>query len=267
MKVLVTNNYFGTPILWEYDEGIVERIDLFDFNTHTLLTNDSPDLSYPLDLADKILMYVFNYRLTTRNFAQAFQICQINRHFARKIYKKIYDETCFSLPEMIRRLGMTFRLAENIYDDYLCEPNPQSHGLTAISLTRLGSLRTHRQFDPWDFIPQVDIQKLAVEIEEMNVDLFAFPGQFYGDTIWIRGSEDDGIYDVNTIQHPIIVLILCDYTYALIPTLRSINRNWRRFVMFLRSAFGPKTGVSIMVKSDRDIENPFIETTDMFLQI
>jgi len=34
MKVLVSNDYFGSPIVWEYEDGLVERLELEDFNNH-----------------------------------------------------------------------------------------------------------------------------------------------------------------------------------------------------------------------------------------
>jgi hypothetical protein len=75
MNILITNNYFGTPIAWEYDEGQVERIYLIDFNIHNMIMDDSDitDLSLPFDLFDQIIKYVMETRLSSRNFGIAFQ--------------------------------------------------------------------------------------------------------------------------------------------------------------------------------------------------
>jgi hypothetical protein len=268
MKVLVTNNYFGSPLVWEYDQGSVERLDLVDFNTHTLLPDTTKlDGHLPYELAEPIICYLLNYRLATRNFREAFQLCTINRFFCKSIYKQIYGDSNITIYEMLRRIFKSFQFAETLYDDFLCEPNPGSEGFAAVSAYREGSLRSYPRFEPWDFRSDIDIQKLDVDLDDTFADLHTFPGQFHGDTVWIRGREDEGLYSVTSLHHPVIVLILCDYTYALIPTRKSINVNWYRFIAFLRRAFGARTGVCIMVKSQRDAGNPFIETTDMFLQI
>lgn len=264
MKVLVTNKYDGAPVLWEYDEGIVERIDLVDFNTHTLLPDDTPSCFYPIDLAEKIIMYVYNRRVETRNFDQAMQIAFISRFFAKKIYNDIYKNKGTSVLFMLKRLGLTFRFAESIYDS-LCVPT-STNGFIGIGSTRLGSLSHRRRFDPWDFFPRVHTDELFT-LEEDNPDLFIFPGEFYGDTVWIRGRDLDGIYDVDYLQHPVIVLILRDYTDSLIPTPQTINPTWRSFANLLRKAFGPHTGVNIMVKENHDVDNPFINITTMFVQL
>lgn len=268
MKVLVTNNYYGAPLLWEYEEGIVEKVPLIDFNTHTLLQDGEPIFGHlPLDLFEIIVKYTMEIRLKTRNFDSAFRLCTINRRTCFLFYNQIYGNRSISTATMLHRLAQTFHLAENFYEEYLAVPNSTNSGLNALALTRLGSLRFHNVFEPWDFIPSVDIQKITIDEEETLEGIHIFPGQFYGDTVWIHGDEDDGIYDVKVLHHPVFLIILCDYTYALIPTQQTINKNWFRFVEFLRRSFGPNTGVYIMVKHQLDLQNPFIETTEQFVRL
>jgi hypothetical protein len=268
MKVIVSNNYYGSPLVWEYEEGFVERIPLHDFNTHTLLQDGVPIFGHlPLDLFEIIIKYTMQIRLKTRNFNSAFQLCTVSRRACFIFYNEIYENRSIPTRVMLYRLGQTFHLAESFYEEYLAAPNSSNSGLNALAITRLGSLRYNPAFDPWDFIPVVDIQKITVEDEETLEGIHLFPGQFHGDTVWIHGEEDDGVYEVKVLHHPVFLLILCDYTYALIPTRQTINTNWLRFVQFLRRAFGPNSGFYIMVKHQLDVENPFIETTEQFIRL
>jgi hypothetical protein len=267
MRVLVTNNSFGSPIIWEYDSGIVERIDLIDFNTHTLFPDNSFQITLPLDLFETIIDYMMTSLLETRNFDLAFQLCTINKRSCFWFYTQIYGQKDLSTLVMLYRLSRSFRLADSLYDEYLCCPNPTASGLNAVALYRNGSLRYNPRFDPWDFIREIEVQRLNIDPEETFTDIHTFAGQFHGDSVWVHGTEDDGIYTTDTIHHPVLVLICCDYSYALIPTRQSINQNWRQFIKFLRRAFGQRTGVYIMVKHQNDEQNPFIETTDLLVQV
>lgn len=268
MKVIVTNNYYGSPLLWEYEEGSVERIPLIDFNTHTLLQDGSPITGkLPLDLFEIIIKYTMQIRLKTRNFDSAFKLCTISRRACFVFYHEIYGNTSIPTATMLHRLAQTFHMGECFYDEYLAAPNSTNSGLNALAITRLGSLRHHHLFNPWDFIPVVDIQKLTVDDEDTFEGVYQFPGQFHGDTIWMHGQEDDGVYDVKVLHHPVFLLILCDYDYALIPTRKTINSNWLRFIQFMRRAFGENAGFYIMVKHSMDLENPFIEVTEQFIRL
>jgi hypothetical protein len=269
MKVLVSNDYFGSPLVWEYDEGLVERLDLEDFNNHTLLNEGDPiEGTLPYDLYELILYYLFDIRVKTRNFNQVFELATINKRSCFLIYNKIYNKRNVPYRGMIYRLGKTFQMAESIYDIYLCAPNTTNTALNAVVCYRRGSLRNNFSFNPWDFQSEyMEIKKLDLDFNDSLHQIYTFPGHFHGDSVWIHGSEEDGIYTVAALQHPAIVLILCDYTYSLIPTRQTICENWHRFIRFLRLAFGPRSGFYVMVKHQIDIENPFIETTDLFVQI
>jgi hypothetical protein len=268
MKVLVTNNSYGSPIIWEYDEGEVERMDLIDFNTHIMLIDQGPELGWlPLDLYEIIINQVMADRLATRNFGLAFELLTINRRTLFMFYYQIYGSKTVSTRVMLAQLSRTFELGEAFYEQYLAAPNPTSSGLNAVSLTRLGSLRYNPKFEPWDFMPVADIQRVTVSDEDSLEGIHIFPGQFHGDTVWIHGEEDNGIYNVKKLHHPVFLIILCDFTYALIPTRQTINNNWYKFCEFMRQAFGPNTGFYFMVKHQQDVQNPFIETTELFVQI
>jgi hypothetical protein len=268
MKVLVTNNHFGTPLVWEYDQGSVERIDLIDFNIHELIQQTPKIYGHlPYDLFETIISYAMDSLLETRNFGYAFLLCTINRRSCFFFYNQIYDRQNVPTRIMLGQLGRTFNVGECFYEQFLSMPNPNNSGLNAVALTRLGSLRFSTVFDPWDFIPGLDIQKVIVDGDGVFEGIHMFPGQFQGDTIWIHGEEEDGVYDVDRLNHPVLLVILCDYTYSLIPTQRTVNANWHKFVKFLRRAYGPNLGVYIMVKHQIDAQNPFIETTEEFVQL
>jgi|LauGreDrversion4_2_1035121.scaffolds.fasta_scaffold01060_4 hypothetical protein len=270
MKALISNDYFGQPLVWEYDQGSVERVDLEDFNNHCLLL-DGPQIcptALPYELYELILFYVFEIRSYTRNFDQVFQLCMVDRRSCFLIYNKIYNNQQVSTRQMIHQLSKTFQMAESIYDLYLCAPNLSQSAMNAVVFYREGSLLENDRFHPWDFRPaDLEIKRLELDLENDLHQIYGFPGHFYGDTIWIQGGEEDGIYTVNKLQHPVVVLILCDYTYALIPTRRSISYNWRCFSSYLRLSFGERAGFYVMVKHQIDTDNPFIHTTDLFVQI
>jgi len=267
MKMLVSNNYYGCPLLWEYDHGVVERIDLIDFNTHEMIMTSDLDLSIPLDLMIPILDHTMNLYLETRNFGQALQLCFVNRYVLKHFYKQIYKHTHQNYATMVQRIGLTFRLGEEIYENYLATPNVNQSPYNACTFYRNPSNRFRVHYQPWEFKPDLDIQTLNIDPDNSFLNVFAFHGQFNGDTVFLNGTEDDGIYDVTHYYHPVIILILADYTYSLIPAKDTINENWKNFATFLRKAFGQRCGIYMMIKHQIDIENPFIETTDVFARI
>jgi hypothetical protein len=269
MNVLVTNNYAGSPVLWEYNQGKVERIDLIDFNIHEMLFDNHPTqvANFPVEIYEVILDYVMQSILESRNLTAAFKLCCIDKRTLKHFYDQIYNHRYTQVYYMIQRLSRTFNLADRIYEDYLCDPNPGNGGFMAVVAYRQGSLRYNMQYNPWDFMSQIEVQKLEVDIEQDLLSVHAFPGHFYGDTVWIHGEDNEGIYDTKTIHHPVIVMILCDYSYSLIPSKQTVSHNWLGFTKFLRRTFGDRMGFYMMVKSRIDEENPFIETTDQFVQL
>lgn len=268
MNLLVTNNCYGSPILWKYDHGLVDRIHVIDFNTHQLcMDNDLQLGQLPLDLYEIIIKYVMESLLSTRNFDQAYQILTINRRTLFMFYYEIYGHKDVSTLDMLYQISRTFQLADAFYEEYLAMPNASGSGLNAITLTRMCSKKYQKRYDPWDFLPNPEIQRVIVAEEETLESTHMFPGQFHGETVWVRGTEDDGIYTVENVQHPVFIIILSDFTYALIPTRRSINLNWAKFCRFLRRGFGESTGFYFMVKHNFDAESPFIETTELFLEL
>jgi len=268
MNVLVTNNYEGGPILWDYKYGKVERIELIDFCTHDMLLDNYPSfpMSFPPEIYEKIFCYTMDLRLETRNFGIAFQLCLIDRRTLRMFYKQIYLENYYRPLYMIKRLGRTFELADSYYEDYILKPNPAMEGMCAVVCYREGSLRHAVVYEPWDFRSDIEVQKLQVDEGDMQ-NIKVFPHNFHGGTVWIHGDETDGIYEVELLHHPVIVLILCDYSNSLIPSERNVSNNWKQFATFLRRALGHRAGIYMMVKSRLDIDNPFIEVTDMFLRL
>jgi len=264
MRVIVSNSQEG-PVVWEYTDGKVERLDLIDFNTHVLLGDNTLPFTmrFPPEIYDKILCYTMEYRLETRNFYQAFDTCIIDRRSVEMFYKQIYNDKK-QVIRMITRLSRTFQFADALYEDYILKPNPNLNGMCAVVCIRKCSLRLRPEFEPWDFCPELEVQKLEVEDGEMN-EVKVFPGDFHGAAVWIHGEENDGIYNVRQLHHPAIALILCDYTFALIPSKKTISINWRYFTKLLYRAFGPNTGIYMMIKGALDHDNPFIELTDVFL--
>ena len=267
MKMLVSNNFYGSPILWEYDEGLVERIDLIDFNTHQMVMDSSFEMKLPRDLMLPILEHTMNLYLESRNFGQALQLCFVCRQVAKHFYKQIYQATHQDCLVMLFRLGKTYRFAEELYEGYLATPNINNSAFNACTFYRQPTSRFRTNYNPWEFRSELDIQTLNIDPDNSFRNVFSFPGQFNGDTIFINGTEDDGIYDVSSYHHPVIVLILADYAYSLIPARGNVNDNWHCFARFVRRAFGENCGIYMMVKHQIDLDNPFIETTDIFAQI
>lgn len=268
MQILVTNNYEGGPLLWEYNDGKVERLDLVDFTRHNMLIDYTPPLSmrFPPEIYEKIIGYVMEIRLTLRNHQLAFELCTLDRRSLLMFYKQIYHQTSHLAGIMLYRLGRTFELVHNIYEDYILRQNNGMVPMAGIRCYRRPSLRHTPKYEPWDFTPDVEAVRLEID-EGFMLEAKSFPHFLHGGSVWVHGYEDDGVYTVSGIDSPGIVLILQDYTFSLIPSYNTVSNNWSYFSDLLKRTFGPMTGVYLMVKEIHDRDNPFIELTDNFLRL
>lgn len=268
MQILVTNNYEGGPLLWEYDNGKVERLDLVDFSTHSMILDTTPQISMPLppEIYETIISYVMEIRLTLRNLQLAFELCTIDKRTLGLFYRQIYQQSSDVSGVMLHRLGRTFELVNSIYEDYILRQNIGMIPMCGLRCYRKPSLRHAPLYEPWDF--SADVEPMRLEIDEgFMLETKAFPHFLHGGTVWLHGYEDDGVYTVDRIDNPAIVLIMQDYTFTLIPSHGTVTNKWHHFSDLLKRIFGPLTGVYLMVKESHDRDNPFIELTDNFLRL
>lgn len=263
MKLLVAR--CSEQILYKVNDNKITQLELEDFTTHTILPQ-GPEIKahLPSELLIMILKYVFRIRVKTRNFGLAFQISTVSKSMCDLLYNNIYMRDKSTTLEKLERLGRTFNLIEEIYSDYLSSPNYDRTDRVALHLTRNPTMYRRKNMYPWCFKSEIECAELTT-LGALN-DIHCFPGEFHGDTIWVHGDENDGIYDADVIHHPVLVFVLSDYTGSLIPTRKDLNIYWAKFLRLLKVCFGSSTGIYMMVMEDSERYNPFVETTDLFLQ-
>lgn len=263
MKLLVAR--CSEQIIYQVDQDKITPLGLEDFTTHTLLQPGPRFYTHlPPELLILILKYTFRIRVRTRNFGFAYQISTVSKTMCDLLYNNIYMRDKSTTVEKLDRLSRTFRLIEEIYDDYLSSPNLDRVDRVAINLTRLPSMYRRKNMFPWSFRTEIECTELNT-IGALN-DIHCFPGEFHGDTVWIHGDEENGIYNAVVVHHPVLVFVLSDYTGSLIPTKKDLNIYWSKFMRLLKACFGDNTGIYMMVMEDSERYNPFVTETDLFLQ-
>ena len=264
MKLLISR--CSEPAVFRYENKQLSRLLLEDFTTHTLLPDNNPDLYYnlPTELVILVLKHLLQIRIQTRNFDQAFQVFTVNRLICDILYSKIYGRDNSTPKQKLFRLGRTFELIQALYDDYLTTPNLDGIDRVAINLTRIPIKYRSKTIFPWDFRSDIRLEEM-VHYGSLEA-VHCFTGDFHGQTVWIHGEENNGMYDTSIIHHPVFVFILSDYTSSLIPTRRDLNVYWTRFICLLKACFGSKSGIYMMVMENEQRFNPFVETNDLFLQ-
>ena len=269
MKLLITSNSEQEPIFWKYDNEKLVKILFKNFDDHDMLLRTRCDVdlpTLPLEIINQIIKEVVLIRLQTINLDQVFELCVVSKNTCKVVYEQIYGLTEIKHTEMIRRIGVTLEIVEYIYDYFITRENPDELNKVAIRLFKM--VHNSAVLFPWDFHPQGRLESIDTDGTEIP-DIISITGACYGDTVWIHGTNDDGMIEYDMIEQPVITLILSQINDQLIPREISLIRNnaFIKFSQLLRTVFGGnKTGVYYMVRVPSN-ENPFITFSDTLIQI
>lgn len=269
MKLLVAQTKEKNSCFWKFENNLVEPLPLKRFDNHDLLQNTrviKPGF-LPYEIVDLVMKYLFKTYIETQNFEQAFELTMLNRDFARTIYFKIFGtRRTTNLEQMLYRLAKTFYLIEQIYDEYITLENSGSICKVGIKLTRNPWKMNARLYGPWDFSMN-DFELEELDAEDLYPNVMHFKGETHGETVWIHGTEMNGVIDVAMFQNPVLNFILADYTDALIPceSVFAENLYFKSFSRLLKVCFGHQTGVYFMVKESIDRRNPFIHRSSTLM--
>jgi hypothetical protein len=265
MNLLVTASHPTT--LWKLDGSEIEQLEFRDLTYYKLSPeNDTaiPDV-LPPELGEIVIKYLFWEYIYQRSFDQALDLLCLNHHYARLLYTQVYCKHNLCPVDYYKRVSATLRFCEGV-DDYLLAP--KVGGLNAcLRSARPGYAYNIPPLRPWQF-------GRYNNLEPMTAGFFRGPDQIHhfatgplvGDIVWVNGKFKKGVLVSKELYHPVINLILCDTSDNVLPTIKSLEKNFcfKRFVEILTFIYGPYTLVNFMIKED---ENPFIVLTDAFISI
>lgn len=270
MKLLISQTKENHACYWHFENNRVSPLDLQQFQTHDLFQDEHQikPVSLPFELVMLITKNLFKMYIDTYNFAEACNLCFVNKEFAKVIYMNIYGPGKIKHVDIMKRLSRTFRLLELIYDEYLTVPNLGAFTKVGFVMTRNGTKVGNRHYHPWDFfLDETSLEEII--LPDLVPSFMEFHGANHSDTSWVHGTELNGVIDATAIENPVICFILQDYNDTLIPKESTIEENdsFVKFAKLLRVCFGYRTAAYFMVKNDNERRNPFLHRSSTIMSL
>jgi len=254
--------------VWQVEGDQANRIHFRTFQERDLCppVDEIKGLGYfPPEIMEKILTIVFDHYLATLNFDLCSDLFKFSKSFTGTIYRQIYGKTYAEFFKQYGRLYRTFQILENMYDQYLSVESEIMY-----SCMKLTSIN-HRGYkhQPWDFMHNIviaPITGIVIDLTDPQLQQLQYNyGPCYGDRIRVSGFFRNGVFKATNLTTPILNIMMVDSFDTLIPSSKSLNRNYINFFKLVKKAFGPDTGVYVMIKEDDD-DNPFITRSDVFME-
>ncbi len=266
MDLLITQGEISS--IWQVEKDRrATRLEFASFGERDLCTSSCflRSIALPLELVEKILLWLFRLYLKTWNFDLCIDLLLFSRSFTGVLYRAIYQGCSnISFMRQYSRLCRTFYILENIYEDYLAvEGHLNYHCVKLTSMRSVGS-----KHQPWDFNHRVMVQPIVGNVVDLtDTQIQVRYGKCYGETVWLSGNYRRGVFKANVLKTPVINLMMVDVFDSLIHDTQGFNDHYFCFFRLLKRAFGERTALFVMVKEDADLDNPFITRSDLFLEI
>lgn len=265
MEFLVTATEPTT--IWQLEGNEIFQLDFHDFSSISLIPENKlviPKL--PTELATRVLVHLFEYYLSQRDYHLALSCCRVDKYHLQKFYNGIYGRETDTPQNLFKRISRTFQFCEAI-DDYLCTPCNEFQCI-ALRLARPGLDRNQSPLRPWQFGPYNVTEEIPpyYTIGYENITPFHL-GDSVGDVVWLRGNfHRNGIFKASALYHPVINLILCDTSDNVLPVNKTLATNtyFSKFCDLLKWIYGVDVIVNFMVKEDN---NPFLIFTETFINL
>jgi len=262
MKLVISKGEHAS--IWEVtDKDQATRIHFPNYEEHELLQPiDVRSISLPTEIVDQILNYVFQIYLENFNFDLCQDLLLYSRSFTRFLYRQIYGPNKSSFSIIYHRLLNSFYILEAIYDYYLAEPATELQ--TCIKLTSVKPPGGRHR--PWHFThkPVIGvIEGLVIDLTENYEHVLT--GPCYGNYVYLQGRHRNGLFFTGKLRTPVLNLVMVDVFDTLIHDLTGVHASFLGFFNLLKRAFGPNTGVFLMLQKLEE-QNPFITQSDLFFE-
>lgn len=251
--------------VWQVKGDQASRIQFRSFEERDLCppSDEIKGLGYfPPEIMEQILEIVFDHYLVTLNFDLCSDLFKFSKSFTGKLYRRIYGQGNVPFYKQYGRLYRTFQIMENIYDQYLSVESEMKY--SCMKLTSINQRGAKHQ--PWDFMHDIVVSPITGIIVDLTDTQIQFNyGPCYGDCFRVSGVFRNGVFKATELSTPVLNIMMVDVFDTLIHSNRGLNKNYVAFFRLLKKAFGPDTGVYVMVKEDDD-DNPFITRSDVFME-
>jgi len=240
-------------------------IDLPKYDNEYDLDHNYTNVSFtfPLELTQRIIMDLFYTALFNFHYNEACKIAVTSRSVLNCVYMFMYgyERYTTNITEKILRVSRTLKLLEVLHDDYLSVSN-ESEVTPSIMLCVEPSLRYNPVYYPWDC--RTDFLLMTQTALPAST---AVPGMMFGDTVFITGKEDYGVFDVDVMYHPVFLFGITDHSGTLLTSAKHFQRTdkFKYFSKLLAFIYGSRTGVFYMVKPEDQVRNPFITSSDEYI--
>lgn len=264
MKLLITSSDPAT--VWELQDSTVTQVLFPDLSIYDLYpSTQNVKNILPPELGEKVIVFLFWEYILARDFDQALELAQISKFYPIKLYNELFTKKHDILIDCYKRLARTFMFCEAI-DDYMVSPRTSSFN-TCLRLTRHGANFPSFPLRPWEFGKYYCTEPLgSLFFQGSNQINEYYIGPNICDTIWVSGEFNSGIMEAEEIYHPVLNMILSDYTENVLPTALIMKRNiyLHDFINLLKKIYGKGLITNFMIKED---DNPFLVATETFISI
>lgn len=263
MKLLISQS---TPSsIWEVEnDGRATRLYLKSYYDRDLCPSSGflRSINLPIEIVDRILLILMEMYVQTWNFDLCNDLLFFSKGFTGVVYRSIYENTTNNFFKQFRRLSKTFMILEKIYDQFL---SVQSRiRFPCVKFTSRRERGSNHQ--PWDFTHDlVLVPIVGVIVDVDNTQFQVDYGAHFGESIWLSGDWRGPVFHAKKIKTPVLNIMFVDVFDTLIHSQFGFNANYYNFFRLIKVAFGPSTGLFVMVKEEDN--NPFISRSDVFLEI
>lgn len=213
---------------------------------------------------ERVMFYTIKNMLRTRNFDEAYTLMCTSKHLIHEVWRWIYGVSPASVHSKRIALRKTFKLIQQLYDDYMTEPIQDDDVTTNTYPVCLLETRTETTM-PWD-CEFTEILPLVINRSGLG-ELFRTGPNFSDLALFLNCHEKRGIYTGNGLAYPHCFFIIMNHL-----KIYSIYKNeeryyyFSRWAMLLQYCFGKHfksffyvQGMPIM-DTDTDEEEDFLDS-------
>lgn len=214
----------------------------------------------PWELTYQILDELFELYFSTFNYDLIIELLMVNKNFLRRKYKEIYKVSQKASYVLFSRLRSTFRLLEDIHDNYIQAGIYTGNRKPYIRVES----REYVSFEPWEYrFDNIIIMYNDMRPITQNRLRRSDPVPLYGSMVLL---DTNAFLQIERVHYPLIDIIWCDQSGECNQDQESLKADsFIKFGHLLKKAYAPFARIQYVVPRVND--NPFLVHENSFIDI
>lgn len=253
------NNFFELFKTEDLNMGVVTRV----FEPFMLVENNYENVELksvdlPFEIIYIILEKLAEEYLIDQDIGEACKIAYVNKIFFKHFYTRYVGKYPIGLKKSkiaVFRYSNTFKTTGLLLEASQCElPYEESRNICySLQYSKGAMMCNGSTFAPYNFSNnEIEVTSCFHDmvISPNNYPLKSYPnGPSVYDSVWMVGTNFDGIYTSTEVYHPGIVINLCNSTFAVIPKLEWFqnNQGFKVWSKMLKLVYGTESKIFFVV--------------------